>query len=157
MVCIRCDRPVLARPQWTGREVQCPYCHSVLRVPQPPADGRPVRADGPTLSAKHYFHFACPRCESLLEAHTGMCGQAGTCPTCAARFSVPYLNASGQTVERFRSPILPPYLRKTKAIEASISWLYLKGVSTGAWRSLGARCKQTPKPAALACTVHHSP
>jgi transposase-like protein len=33
--------------------------------------------------------------------------------------------------ETFSSAILPPYLRKTRSIEALIPWLYLKGVSTG--------------------------
>ena len=32
--------------------------------------------------------------------------------------------------ERFTSRILPPYLRKSKAIEELIPWLYLKGIST---------------------------
>ena len=32
---------------------------------------------------------------------------------------------------RFTSKILPPYLRKTAAIEDLIPWLYLKGISTG--------------------------
>lgn len=32
---------------------------------------------------------------------------------------------------RFTSSILPPYLRRTKSIEALIPWLYLKGISTG--------------------------
>jgi len=32
---------------------------------------------------------------------------------------------------RFTSKILPPYLRKSKAIEDLVPWLYLKGVSTG--------------------------
>ena len=32
---------------------------------------------------------------------------------------------------RFTSQILPPYLRKTKAIEELVPWLYLKGISTG--------------------------
>jgi len=41
------------------------------------------------------------------------------------------VDAKGYPVERFRSSILPPYLRKTKAIEELIPWLYLKGVSTG--------------------------
>jgi len=41
------------------------------------------------------------------------------------------LDADGQPVERFRSSILPPYLRKTKAIEELIPWLYLKGISSG--------------------------
>jgi transposase-like protein len=32
---------------------------------------------------------------------------------------------------RFTSKILPPYLRRTKAIEDLLPWLYLKGISTG--------------------------
>ena len=32
---------------------------------------------------------------------------------------------------RFTSKILPPYLRKTRAIEDLMPWLYLKGISTG--------------------------
>jgi transposase-like protein len=31
---------------------------------------------------------------------------------------------------RFRSELLPPYLKKTRRLEAVIPWLYLKGVST---------------------------
>ena len=41
------------------------------------------------------------------------------------------VDAAGRTVERFRSKILPPYLRKTRSVEELIPWLYLKGVSTG--------------------------
>ena len=41
------------------------------------------------------------------------------------------IDANGQPIERFRSKILPPYLRKTKSMEELIPWLYLKGVSTG--------------------------
>ncbi len=41
------------------------------------------------------------------------------------------IDINGQTIERFSSKILPPYLRKTKSIEELIPWLYLKGVSTG--------------------------
>ena len=43
------------------------------------------------------------------------------------------IDAAGRPVERFRSSILPPYLRKTKAVDELIPWLYLKGVSTGAF------------------------
>ena len=32
---------------------------------------------------------------------------------------------------RFTSKILPPYLRKTRAIEELVPWLYLKGISSG--------------------------
>ncbi|EQD72446.1 transposase, mutator type, partial [mine drainage metagenome] len=31
----------------------------------------------------------------------------------------------------FRSALVPPYVRKAKAIEAALPWLYLKGISTG--------------------------
>jgi len=31
----------------------------------------------------------------------------------------------------FRSVMVPPYVRKTRSLEAAIPWLYLKGVSTG--------------------------
>jgi len=41
------------------------------------------------------------------------------------------VNAQGEPIERFRSKILPPYLRKTRSVEELIPWLYLKGVSTG--------------------------
>ena len=32
---------------------------------------------------------------------------------------------------KFTSMILPPYLRRAKALEELIPWLYLKGISTG--------------------------
>ena len=31
----------------------------------------------------------------------------------------------------FRSALVPPYVRKTRFLEAALPWLYLKGVSTG--------------------------
>ena len=37
---------------------------------------------------------------------------------------------NGQAVT-FRSALVPPYVRKTRSLEAAIPWLYLKGVSTG--------------------------
>ena len=38
---------------------------------------------------------------------------------------------SGDDGIRFRSTILPTYLRKSRSMEAFIPWMYLKGVSTG--------------------------
>ena len=38
---------------------------------------------------------------------------------------------TGDAHEVFHSKILPPYLRRAKAIEELIPWLYLKGISTG--------------------------
>ena len=43
---------------------------------------------------------------------------------------------------RFTSKILPPYLRKSKAVEELVPWLYLKGISTNDF------------PEALACLGH---
>jgi len=31
----------------------------------------------------------------------------------------------------FRSSLVPPYVRKTKSVEAALPWLYLRGVSSG--------------------------
>jgi len=31
----------------------------------------------------------------------------------------------------FRSALVPPYVRKTRLLEAALPWLYLKGISTG--------------------------
>ena len=33
----------------------------------------------------------------------------------------------------FHSALLPPYLRKTKSVDSVLPWLYLKGISTGAF------------------------
>ena len=31
----------------------------------------------------------------------------------------------------FRSALVPPYVRKTRSLEAALPWLYVKGLSTG--------------------------
>ena len=31
----------------------------------------------------------------------------------------------------FRSALVPPYVRRTKTLEAALPWLYLKGISSG--------------------------
>jgi len=102
--CRRCERPVLARAAWVGREVRCPHCFSPMRVPEMPPDRRPVPADPPHLGACQGFNFPCPRCDCLLEAHTGMCGQHGRCPTCGAQFLVPFLHPSSGRPEK--APLL---------------------------------------------------
>lgn len=91
LLCRRCDRPLTVRQEWVGREVRCPYCWSVMRVSSLPGRGRTVRAAEPSLAERRCFNFACPRCDCLLEAHTGMSGQPAQCPTCAARLRIPHL------------------------------------------------------------------
>ncbi len=62
---------------------------------------------------------------------TGVGSVAVTQPRVHDRRPEDTVGEDGQPVERFRSKILPPYLRKTKSMEELIPWLYLKGVSTG--------------------------
>lgn len=92
IVCRDCRRPMAARRAWEGRDVQCPYCSSVVRVPTPPQEQRAVQAGRPALSPKLEFNFGCPRCETLLESHTGLTGQPGRCPACGAKILVPEVN-----------------------------------------------------------------
>jgi DNA-directed RNA polymerase subunit RPC12/RpoP len=89
IVCRDCRRPMKACRAWEGRDVQCPYCSSVVRVPTPPEGDQAVQAGRPVLSPKLEFNFGCPRCETLLESHTGLSGQPGRCPACGARVIVP--------------------------------------------------------------------
>lgn len=54
----------------------------------------------------------------------------GDIPVKVPRVNDKRVDEAGQR-KRFSSKLLPPYLRRTKAIEELIPWLYLKGVSTG--------------------------
>ncbi len=62
------------------------------------------------------------------------------------------IDAERQPVERFRSSILPPYLRKTKVIEDLIPWLYLKGVSSGGFAE-ALQALVGPQAAGLSATT----
>ena len=53
----------------------------------------------------------------------------------------------------FASAILPPYLRKTKSLEALIPWLYLKGVSTGDFSDALAALLGKDAPGLSAATI----
>jgi DNA-directed RNA polymerase subunit RPC12/RpoP len=86
---------ILARAQWAGRRVRCPHCSAELVLPPDGKLGETARA-GAAKRNERRFAFGCTRCESLLEANTGMSGGAGRCPTCGARFLVPFVDASGR-------------------------------------------------------------
>lgn len=60
---------------------------------------------------------------------------------------------TGPRRETFRSLILPPYLRKTKALEDLLPWLYLKGVSTGDFSEALAALLGADAPGLSASTV----
>ena len=44
---------------------------------------------------------------------------------------IPKVRAKTGDAVTFRSALVPPYIRKTKSMEAAVPWLYLKGVSSG--------------------------
>jgi transposase-like protein len=58
-----------------------------------------------------------------------------------------------EQAEKFSSKILPPYLRKTKAVEELIPWLYLKGVSTGDFSEALAALLGPEAPGLSASTI----
>jgi putative transposase len=44
---------------------------------------------------------------------------------------IPKVRSKDGTPVTFRSALVPPYVRKTRTLEAALPWLYLKGVSSG--------------------------
>ena len=44
---------------------------------------------------------------------------------------IPKVRSKDGTPVTFRSALVPPYVRRTKALEAALPWLYLKGISSG--------------------------
>jgi len=44
---------------------------------------------------------------------------------------IPKIRAKDGEPVTFRSALVPPYVRKTKSLEAALPWLYLKGISSG--------------------------
>ncbi|GJL62148.1 MAG: IS256 family transposase [Nitrospirales bacterium] len=47
------------------------------------------------------------------------------------RVQVPKVRSRQGAPVTFRSALVPPYVRKTRSLEAALPWLYLKGISTG--------------------------
>ena len=44
---------------------------------------------------------------------------------------IPKVRSKDGEVLTFCSVLVPPYVRKTRSLEAALPWLYMKGVSTG--------------------------
>lgn len=55
-------------------------------------------------------------------------------PVGAVEVRVPKVRDRSGTGVKFNSALVPPYVRRSKAISAALPWLYLKGVSTGDMR-----------------------
>ena len=65
---------------------------------------------------------------------------------------IPKVRSKDGTPVTFRSALVPPYVRRTKRLEAALPWLYLKGVSSG---EMGAALKVLlgPDAAGLSANV----
>jgi putative transposase len=44
---------------------------------------------------------------------------------------IPKVRSKDGTAVTFQSALVPPYVRRTKTLEAALPWLYLKGISSG--------------------------
>lgn len=76
----------------------------------------------------------------------------GQIPVKQPRVNDRRIDENGQR-KRFHSSILPPYLRRSKAIEELLPWLYLKGVSTGDFSDALAAILGKDAPGMSATTI----
>jgi putative transposase len=65
---------------------------------------------------------------------------------------VPKVRAKDGTAVVFRSALVPPYVRKSQSLEATLPWLYLKGISTGEMES-ALQALLGPKAAGLSAST----
>ena len=82
------------------------------------------------------------------EIQTGI----GSIPVCVPRVRDRGGKGAGEQI-RFTSRILPPYLRRTKALDELLPWLYLKGVSTGDFSEALAALLGPDAPGVSASTI----
>ncbi|MBV1865169.1 MAG: transposase, partial [Rhodobacteraceae bacterium] len=76
--------------------------------------------------------------EAELESFLAQYGGIRTECSHAEIVRIPKVRSKTGTPVTFRSALVPPYIRKTKSLEAALPWLYLKGVSSG---KMGAALK----------------
>ncbi|MCU7896004.1 MAG: hypothetical protein KZQ63_09085 [Candidatus Thiodiazotropha sp. (ex Lucinoma aequizonata)] len=49
---------------------------------------------------------------------------------CPVILQIPKVRAKSAEPVTFHSALVPPYVRKTRSLEATLPWLYLKGISS---------------------------
>jgi transposase-like protein len=71
---------------------------------------------------------------------------------------IPKVRARTGDPVTFRSALVPPYVRKTKSLEAALPWLYLKGISSGEMsEALAVLVGQDAKGLSASTTVKRHP
>ena len=76
----------------------------------------------------------------------------GDIPVSRPRVNDKRVDSEGRRM-RFESQLLPPYLRRTRAVEELLPWLYLKGVSTGDFSEALAALLGADAPGLSASTI----
>jgi len=90
--CPLCGMAIVASRPSVGAVITCPHCSERFQVD---SEGVPVpltrrlAAGRPAAARDLRFTFTCLRCDSILEARGGMCGERGRCPTCGGVFTIP--------------------------------------------------------------------
>ena len=128
--CHVCRTSLSAEDAQAGQLVRCPKCLTTLRVPAPARQraavgvgaGGSIGAGGSPLpragigslggmgrgGAGRRFGFNCGYCSSRLEAHEGMSGQEGQCPTCGNSIVIPILDRYGRLIDPMTGKIIKP-------------------------------------------------
>ncbi len=95
--CPICRKAVTVTSELVGRLVVCPHCVQRFSVAAQGAQPIPIatrQSFTEVGSLPVRFTFTCQRCGSVLESNRDLCGQAGSCPTCGAVFTVPRIDVS---------------------------------------------------------------
>ena len=93
IICPSCQGSFERRGGECGEETTCPHCDRRFHIElEGSLTARPVAAPPMATTGRIRFTFSCARCSSILEAHDGICGQKGRCPTCGGVFTVPQVD-----------------------------------------------------------------
>jgi len=111
-ICSNCISPVEARRRQAGAKIRCPWCQTILTVPQESraepqletyavSDGSAEAAAPP---AEPEVRFKCSVCRTVMSAAPNQVGQKVVCPDCGTPAVVP---APSQQETVSRSPAAP--------------------------------------------------
>lgn len=93
IVCPSCQGSFELRGDHRGEETTCPLCDRRFHIElEGSLSAKPVPPPPVSAVGRIRFTFSCARCSSILEAHDGICGQKGRCPTCGGVFTVPQVD-----------------------------------------------------------------
>jgi ribosomal protein L40E len=102
--CHVCKTALTADHAQAGKQLRCPTCMTVLKVPL----GNVIAQASLGTGGGRRFPFQCGYCSSRLEANESMCGQDGHCPTCDNQITIPILQRDGRLLDPKTRQIIKP-------------------------------------------------